>query len=140
MVSIVMFASGHPDSACAALVSRFMNTSLTWPGVAAHPADVAVALGDGLVLEQVAEQLQRVVDRAVDVEVDHAGVHARLTPCAQAFDTAHGRLVVLGRAPRRCRLGLDLCEHVDGFLDVVVARLGGEPARDPIREAQPVRP
>lgn len=77
MVSIVMFASGHPDSACAALVSRFMNTSLTWPGVAAHPADDAVALGDGLVLERVAEQLQRVVARAVDVEVDRAGVHAR---------------------------------------------------------------
>jgi hypothetical protein len=73
---------------------------------------------------------------------DHdAGVQREaLTPRAQAFDTAHGRLAVLRRAPRRRRLGLDLCEHVDTLLHAVVAHLVGEPTRDPTHDQRAAGP
>jgi hypothetical protein len=72
---------------------------------------------------------------AVVVRNHDAGVQREaLTPRAQAFDTTHGRLAVLRRAPRRCRLRLDLCEHVDVLVHVGVARLVGEATRDPTHD------
>jgi len=51
--------------------------------------------------------------------------------------TRRSQLVVLGRAPRRCRLGLDLCEHVDAP-PAIVAYLVGEPTRDAVEDRQHV--
>ena len=56
-------------SACAAFVSRFMNTWLIWP---AWPLRRSVGLDlllDADVAQQVAQQLERVVDAAVEHEV-----------------------------------------------------------------------
>ena len=72
---------------------------------------------------------------AVVVRDHDAGVQREaLAPGVQPLDTAHGRFAVVGRAPRRRRLGLDLCEHVD-VLYAIVACLVGEPTRDPAHDA-----